>query len=58
MSVFPQKNGTERHYPVSSNREFALIARESVTFAPKNSNKMGGAMAPPVVIFLRGNAPR
>jgi hypothetical protein len=24
MSVFPQNNGTERHYPVSTNREFAL----------------------------------
>ena len=24
MSVFPKKNGTERHYPVSSNREVAL----------------------------------
>ena len=30
MSVFPQKNGTERHSPVSSNREFAL-GTESTT---------------------------
>ena len=30
-SIFPQKNGTERHFPLPSNREFALriAVRES-----------------------------